>query len=247
MNHSWLIPDWPAPANVRAVSTTRQGGVSKPPFDSLNLGAAVPDEPDLVRQNRVLLQRQAGMPCAPRWLKQVHGTRVVAAHLLDDLTEADASWTDMPGVPCAVLTADCLPVLFCDRAGTRVAVSHAGWRGLAAGVLEATVNALDVEPAELLAWLGPAIGPEAFEVGDEVRQRFLGLDPGASAAFRPSPQGRWLADLYRLARRRLNGLGVKDVRGGGLCTYTDADRFFSYRRDGETGRMATAIWLERTE
>ncbi len=247
MNHDWLFPDWPAPANVRAVSTTRLGGVSKPPYDSLNLGAAVADQPDHVRRNRELLQQQTGMPGSPRWLKQVHGTGVVAAHLLDDITEADASWTDQPGVPCAVLTADCLPVLFCDRAGTRIAAAHGGWRGLAAGVLEAAVNALDVEPAELLAWLGPAIGPETFEVGDDVRHRFIGLDPGASAAFKPSPDGRWLADLYRLARRRLNGLGVKDVRGGGLCTFSDAKRFYSYRRDGETGRMATVIWLQPAE
>ncbi|MCC5860187.1 MAG: peptidoglycan editing factor PgeF [Ectothiorhodospiraceae bacterium] len=243
MSGHWIVPDWPAPANVRAVSTTRHGGVSPPPYDSLNLADSVADAPEHVAENRRRLQQGTTMPGPPVWLRQVHGRRVVTAHAADGLVEADAAWTDRPGLPCAVLTADCLPVLFCDRAGTRVAAAHAGWRGLAGGVLEATVDALQVEPSELLAWLGPAIGPDAFEVGDEVRDRFLTLDPGATAAFRPSPQGRWLADLYRLARRRLNGLGVKDVRGGGLCTHADPERFYSYRRDGETGRMATAIWL----
>ena len=244
MSGDWMTPSWPAPAGVCAVSTTRAGGVSPPPYDSLNLGSAVEDAPEHVEENRRRLQQQAGMPRQPLWLRQVHGRRVVAAHDAVDGVEADAAWTDRPGVPCAVLTADCLPVLFCDRAGTRVAAAHAGWRGLAGGVLEATVDALAVDSAQVLAWLGPAIGPDGFEVGEEVRERFLALDPGASAAFRPSPDGRWLADLYRLARRRLNGLGVKEVRGGGLCTYTDSRRFFSYRRDGETGRMATVIWLK---
>lgn len=243
MNAHWIRPDWPAPAGVSAVSTTRHGGVSPPPYHSLNLGTSGDDAPQHVEENRRRLQQGAAMPRQPVWLQQVHGRRVVAAHEVDDTPEADAAWTDEPGLPCAVLTADCLPVLFCDRAGTRVAAAHAGWRGLAAGVLESTVDAMQVEPADLFAWLGPAIGPDAFEVGDEVRERFLTLDPGATAAFRPSPQGRWLADLYRLARRRLNGLGVKEVSGGGFCTYTDAERFYSYRRDGETGRMATVIWL----
>ncbi len=244
MSSDWMTPNWPAPATVSAVSTTRRGGVSTPPYESLNLGSSVADASEHVDENRRQLQQQAGMPRQPLWLQQVHGRQVVAAHEAADGVEADAAWTDRPGVPCAVLTADCLPVLFCDRAGTRVAAAHAGWRGLAGGVLEATVDSLAVDSAEVMAWLGPAIGPDAFEVGEEVRQRFLALDPGASSAFRPSPDGRWLADLYRLARRRLNGLGVKDVRGGGLCTYTDSQRFFSYRRDGETGRMATVIWLK---
>lgn len=248
-----LRPDWPAPAAVQAVVTTRAGGVSPAPWDSLNLGTHVGDDPARVADNRARLQAalMAIAPCsAPQWLNQVHGTVVVeaepdAARRAALVPAADAVTTTVPGLPCVVMTADCLPVFFCDRAGTRVAVAHAGWRGLCDGVLEATV-ARFAAPGEVLSWLGPAIGPAAFEVGEEVRAAFLAQDAGVAHAFRPSPNaGRWLADLYALARARLAAAGVTAVSGGGLCTVSDRERFFSYRRDGQTGRMASVIWLAR--
>ncbi len=236
----WLIPDWPAPARVRACVTTRAGGVSEPPFDTFNLGDHVEDASAAVAANRARLRDRLG--CRPAWLRQVHGTRVARA-CADEVAEADASWSDAPGVASAVLTADCLPVLFCDRQGRRVAAAHAGWRGLAGGVLEATWRALAFDPEETLAWLGPAIGPTAFEVGAEVREAFLAHDPACGEAFGPSVNpGRYMADLYRLARLRLNALGVTAVYGGGYCTYHDA-RFYSYRRASRTGRFASLIWL----
>ncbi|MFV8836481.1 peptidoglycan editing factor PgeF [Aquisalimonas sp.] len=245
MNHAWIHPQWPAPAHVRGLSTTRQHGFSEPPYQWLNLGSRTADDPDAVRLNRNYLREHAGLPDDVFWLNQVHGTAVVAAHAGGDEPEADAVWTDRPGLPCGVLTADCLPVLLCDRRGTCVAAAHAGWRGLAAGVLEATVAALPAQPEDLIAWLGPAIGPSRFEVGDDVRQAFLQAGPGASDAFAAGRRGHWYADLYRLASARLRALGVQSVHGGGFCTHTDRDRFFSYRRDGETGRMGTVIWLAR--
>lgn len=239
----WIRPQWPAPAAVRAASTTRLGGASRGPYAGFNLAAHVGDEPGAVAANRGLLMRELELPAEPSWLQQVHGPSVVPARVSGAPMEADASFRMGPGAVCAVLTADCLPVLLCDRDGTRVAAAHAGWRGLAAGVLEAAVDALQVPGARLLAWLGPAIGPENFEVGDEVRARFVAHDPAAATAFRPSPAGRWLADLYTLARQRLAERGVTEVYGGGLCTFSDRRRFYSYRRDGTTGRMATLIWL----
>ncbi len=233
-----ITPDWPAPTGVWALTTTRLGGVSPAPYDSLNLGDHVGDAPQAVAENRRILREV--LPSEPRWLSQVHGCSVADAGESGPC-EADAAIALEPGRVCAVLTADCLPVLLCDKAGTRVAAVHAGWRGLADGVLEATVARMAGD--ELMAWLGPAIGPDAFEVGDEVREAFLERDPGAEAAFQPSPQGRWLADLYTLARRRLAAAGVGAVYGGGLCTYTDSERFYSYRRDGVTGRIASLIWL----
>ena len=236
----WLLPDWPAPANVRACVTTRAGGVSLPPFDGLNLGDHVEDEPQAVTENRRLLVELLG--CRPAWLKQVHSPDVVAADPAQVPT-ADASWTATPGTACVVLTADCLPALFCDRAGTRVAVAHAGWRGLAGGVLENTVAALGVEPDELLVWLGPAIGPQSFEVGAEVREVFVAQHAEAERAFVPSANaGKYLADLYSLARIRLAAIGVTAVHGGGLDTFSDP-RFFSYRRAARTGRFASLVWL----
>jgi len=238
-----LQPDPAPPAGVRAVFTTRAGGVSEPPFDSLNLGLLSGDAPDAVERNRARLAADIGLPGTPAWLAQVHGTRVVAAgDVMPDATEADASWTDRPGEVCAVLVADCLPVLLCDRDATCVAAAHAGWRGLAGDVLGATVATMPAAPQALQAWLGPAIGPAAYEVGDEVREAFLAADPGAHAGFGPSPAGRWLAELYALARRRLAALGVAAVHDGGRCTWSDRERFFSYRRDGLTGRMAALIW-----
>ena len=235
----WLLPDWPAPANVRACVTTRAGGVSAEPFASFNLGDHVEDDPHAVTANRQRLR--AALGCEPAWLRQVHSPDAVPADCTQVLT-ADANWTDVPGRACAVLTADCLPVLFCDRAGTRVAAAHAGWRGLAGGVLENTLAALDMPASEVLVWLGPAIGPQSFEVGAEVRDAFLASHPQAELAFRASANpGKFLADLYSLARIRLAAAGVTAVYGGGLDTYTDP-RFFSYRRAARTGRFASLIW-----
>ncbi|MGQ7959157.1 peptidoglycan editing factor PgeF [Pseudomonas sp. SP16.1] len=239
--HDWLTPDWPAPARVRACVTTRSGGVSVAPFDSFNLGDHVDDDPAAVAKNRQRLLSQLG--CQPAWLRQVHGTQVVAADPAR-VAEADASWTSTPGIACTAMTADCLPALFCDRAGSRVAAAHAGWRGLAGGVLEATVQALGVAPEELLVWLGPAIGPLAFEVGAEVREAFVGQHGEAEAAFVPGANaGKYMADIYQLARIRLAAIGVTAVSGGGLCTYSDP-RFYSYRRSPRTGRFASLIWLQ---
>lgn len=235
-----LIPDWPAPARVRSCITTRAGGVSLSPFDSFNLGAHVGDEPNAVAENRQRLSAELG--CEPAWLQQVHGVAVVEADP-QIVAEADASWTAIAGVASAVLTADCLPVLFCDREATRVAAAHAGWRGLAAGVLEATLTTLALPPEQMLVWLGPAIGPQAFEVGAEVREAFLVDHPHAAEAFLPSRNsGCYMADIYQLARIRLAACGVSAVYGGGGCTYTDP-RFFSYRRQSRTGRFASLIWL----
>ncbi len=246
--HEWppealIVPDWPAPARVRALGTTRQGGISSPPFAWLNLADHVGDDPACVAENRRRLVLGAGLPAEPAWLEQVHGTDVVDAGIITAPVAADAAFTRQPGRPCVVMTADCLPVLLCDRAGTVVAAAHAGWRGLVGGVIGATVARMATPPAALLAWLGPAIGPRAFEVGEEVRAAFLALDAGNADCFQPSPAGRWLADLYGLARRQLCALGIGAVSGGDLCTVSDAERFFSYRRDRHTGRMATLIWL----
>jgi hypothetical protein len=242
MNRNWITLDWPAPANVRAVQTTRIGGVSVEPYASLNLGGHVGDDPAAVAQNRVLLR--AKLPADPVWLKQVHGNIVADGDSAGGVPEADASVAHKPGKVCAVMTADCLPLLLCDDAGTVVAAAHAGWRGLAGGVVEAAVRAMNVAPARLLVWLGPAIGPQAFEVGEDVRQAFLSHYAGAAQAFAPHGDGKWLADIYLLARQRLALLGVARVYGGGLCTYRDKEQFYSYRRDGATGRMASLIWLE---
>ena len=239
----FIIPDWPAPTTVQAVSTTRWGGVSRPPYASLNLADHVGDDPAHVVENRRCLRVLAGLPAEPAWLEQVHGTAVVAAETVSRPVAADAAFTRKPGRPCVVMTADCLPVLLCDRAGTVVAAAHAGWRGLASGVIAATVTRMGTPPMELLAWLGPAIGPQAFEVGEDVRAAFLALDAGNAGCFRPSPAGRWLADLYELARRQLRERGVSAVYGGEYCTFSEPERFFSYRRENRTGRMATLIWL----
>lgn len=239
---NWLTPDWPAPASVKACVTTREGGVSEAPFDSLNLGDHVDDRPQDVAENRRRLTEHFSIK--PAWLQQVHGIAVAHADPAIVAT-ADASWTTTPGIACAAMTADCLPALFCDRAGTRVAAAHAGWRGLAAGVLEATLDSLDVPAAEVLVWLGPAIGPKAFEVGPEVREVFVNQLPEAAKAFVPSDNaGKFMADIYQLARMRLAQRGVTAVYGGGFCTVTDP-RFFSYRRASRTGRFASLVWLIR--
>ncbi len=236
-----LYPDWPAPSGVRGLMTVRTGGVSLAPWDSLNLGDHVNDDPAHVAANRARMR--AWLPGEPVWLNQVHSARVVEAGS-EPRPAADACFSRTPGRVCAVLTADCLPVLFCDRAGSVVAAAHAGWRGLAGGVLEATVAAMAVPPGDILAWMGAAIGPAAFEVGNDVREAFLALHPATAAAFvSQGAPGKWRADIYALARIRLAHAGVHAVSGGGRCTFTESDSFFSYRRDGVTGRMASAVWL----
>jgi len=237
----WITPDWPVPANVRALVTTRNGGVSAAPYASLNLGDHVGDDPQTVLRNRAILRES--LPAEPLWLKQVHSTAVAEAGTACGVPEADASIARQAHQVCAVLTADCLPVLLCDRTGCVAAAVHAGWRGLAAGVIEQTVANMGTPPEKLLAWLGPAIGPQAFEVGAEVRQIFLAGNPACAGAFVPHGTGKYLADIYQLARLSLAGCGVTAVYGGEYCTFRDRERFFSYRRDPTTGRMASLIWL----
>ncbi len=247
MKVPWLSPDWPAPPGIRAASTTRAGGVSTGPFASLNLGDRVGDDPAAVAENRRRLTASLGLPAEPAWLRQEHGIQV--AEILPGAalarTGADGAFARRPGAVCVVQTADCLPVLLASRSGTVVAAAHAGWRGLAAGILEAVISRLGEDPGNLLAWLGPAIGRTAFEVGPEVRERFLSLDAGCADCFLAGRGDRWFADLPELARRRLRAVGVSSVHGGDICTFHDREQFFSYRRDGECGRMATLIWLEQ--
>lgn len=242
-------PDWPAPLRVQALSTTREGGVSEAPWDSLNLGTHVGDDPARVAVNRQRLAEATGIAVDRiGWLDQVHGTDIVSLPP-SGVPRADASFTRRPGQACVIMTADCLPVLFCDVSGTRVGAAHAGWRSLCGGVLESLVSEMTVAPSELMAWLGPAIGPTKFEVGAEVRAAFLHHDPEAALAFsvagaRP---GHFMADIYTLARQRLAACGVRRVYGGGYCTVSDPQRFYSYRRDGQTGRMASLIWLSTND
>lgn len=238
-----LIPDWPAPKNVRALQTLRGGGGSPAPWAGLNLGDHVGDEPLRVAANRAALRTL--LPAEPLWLQQVHGTVAVDADFKVDSLQADAAFSRQAGHVCAVMTADCLPVLFCDRAGSVVAAAHAGWRGLLAGVLEQTIARMAVPSCELLAWLGPAIGPACFEVGDDVRTAFVEHDPSSAVAFAAHGPGKWLADIYGLGRLRLQRAGIHAISGGNLCTVSDPSRLFSFRRDGVTGRMASLIWLER--
>jgi len=243
----WIVPAWAAPPNVRAFATTRNGGASAGPYATMNLGRSGADDRAALAENRRRLA--AHLPAPPVWLQQEHGVAVatLGPRAPDAPPIADAAVTRAPGVVCAVLTADCLPVLFANRAGTAVGIAHAGWRGLAAGVLEATVAALaapDAGPGDLYAWLGPAIGPAAFEVGADVVAAFCTADPGAAANFVPHRAGKWHADLEALARQRLAAAGVAAVTGGGFCTHTDGARFFSYRRERESGRMAALVWLD---
>lgn len=244
MSHrDWIVPDWPAPANVRAFATTRAGGVSEGEYGSLNLGMSSGDDPGRVTRNRAVLREH--LPEMPEWLAQRHGVDIVrfGAERPAEPPVADGAVSSERGRVCAVLTADCMQLLLCDDAGTQVGAVHAGWRGLAAGVVEAGVNALGVDPARVIAWMGPTIGPRAFEVGPEVREAFLAADPAAARAFTPYNPGKYLADLYVLARQRLGRAGVTRIHGGNFCTYTDRDRFFSYRREKKSGRMGAFIWL----
>jgi YfiH family protein len=241
----WIVPDWSAPSHVHAFITTRAGGVSSAPYDSFNVGLSTGDNPDAVLENRRRLR--ALLPEEPRWLKQVHGARVMEAADVHDRPEADASFTCEPGVVCVIQIADCLPVLLSTRDGRTIAAAHAGWRGLAAGVIENTVGAMTdagAKRVDIVAYIGPGIGPSAFEVGDEVRAAYVDRDAGAADAFTPGRPSKWLADLPALARRALLRCGVTAVAGGDLCTWSAPRRFFSYRRDKVTGRMAALIWRD---
>jgi YfiH family protein len=248
--NSWIVPDWPAPARVRALVTTRDGGVSAGPYTALNLGLWTGEDAQVIEQNRALLG--AALPAAPVWMRQVHGTDVIDAGkvacgngVAAAEPQADAAFATRAGVVCAVLTADCLPVLLCDREGGVVAVAHAGWRGLASGVIEATIGGMARPAGRLMAWLGPAISQAAYEVGPELREAFVSQRPADTAAFCTGKPGKFQADLYALARHRLLSAGVQAVYGGGLCTYGEPQRFYSYRRDGaSSGRMASLIWLD---
>jgi polyphenol oxidase len=253
MTSEWKViqPEWAAPSGVRCAFTLRAGGVSKAPYDSLNVGAHVGDVVAAVEENRRRVRERLGLPAAPVWLQQVHGAEVAdldvaGSHVsaASGFARADAAVTRVRGRVCVIQVADCMPVLFAARDGSAAGAAHAGWRGLAGGVLEETVRCLGAPSAQLVAWLGPTISQQNFEVGDEVRAAFVSHDPGAASAFEANARGRWQCDLYSLARRRLEAIGVRDVSGGGWCTYADAARFFSYRRDGQCGRMAALIWRE---
>jgi len=235
-----VFPDWPAPANVKAIQTTRRGGFGVAPYDSLNLGSHVQDNPVTVAQNRQLLSQY--LPSEPVWLNQVHGVEVVDVAQCACVPDADAAFTHQKEVVCVTMTADCLPILLCDKQGTVVAAVHAGWRSLCDGVIEAAVEKMQVPPVDLMAWLGPAIGPQAFEVGDEVKAAFVAKDAQSGVTFTPKGD-KWLGDLYLIAKQRLANVGVHAVYGGKECTYSQPEKYFSFRRDGATGRMASLIWL----
>ena len=247
-----IEPDWPAPARVRAAFTLRTGGVSGAPYDSLNVGAHVGDVSTAVEENRRRVRERLRLPREPAWLQQVHGVEVAdldvgapaALPAASGPARADAAVTRTPGRVCVIQVADCMPVLFAACDGSAVGAAHAGWRGLAGGVLEETVRHLGVPATQLVAWLGPTIGQQHFEVGEEVRAAFVSHDPDAASAFELNARQRWQCDLYSLARRRLSALGVRSISGGSWCTHADAARFFSYRRDGQCGRMAALIWMK---
>jgi len=241
---SWIVPAWPAPQRVRAFVTTREGGVSTGEFASMNLGNSSGDAADRVARNRAVVR--ALLPGEPAYLAQVHGTAVadLDAPFEGERARADAAVTSVPGRVAVVLTADCMPLFVCNRAGSKVGVAHAGWRGLSAGVIESTLGALEADPGDVVAWMGPAIGPAAFEVGPEVKAAFERHDPEATQAFAPHAPGKFMADLYLLTRQRLARAGVREVHGGGFCTLREADRFFSYRRAPKSGRMGAFIWME---
>ncbi len=240
-----IVPDWPAPAHVKAYTTLRTGGTSQAPYETFNLAKGVGDDEHAVKANRAILNDVLSLPNEPVWISQTHSTIVLPARPETKGKEADATFANQPEQVCAVMTADCLPIFLCDRSGTHVAAIHAGWRGLAHGIIENTLQTLNLSPENILIWLGPAIGPKVYELGEEVRDIFVCDDPQAEKAFVPSQnEGRWLGDLYALARLRLRRYGVSAIYGGEYCTYSDAARFFSYRRDGgKTGRMASLIWI----
>ena len=241
MRTNWIYPDWPTPPKVKSLVTTRASGVSQGQYSGLNLADHVGDDWVDVAQNRTLLREE--LPNEPHWLMQTHGNTVAYVDHLQEQVEADAAVAKRANNVCTVLTADCLPVLFCATDASVVGAAHAGWRGLSAGVLEQTIEVMEHLPEQIMAWLGPAIGPAAFEVGDEVRHLFVADMPQAAAAFKGIGSGKWLADIYLLARLRLQRAGISKIYGGDLCTYNDPERFYSYRRDGVTGRMASLIWI----
>lgn len=241
-----IYPNWQAPKNIKALTTVRSGGVSLPPFDSFNLGDHVCDDPKAVQQNRSLLVDKFDLPHQPLFLTQTHSTKVIELPFTGSNVEADAVYTQQANQVCLVMTADCLPVLFFNKEGTEVAAAHAGWRGLCDGILEETVAKFKCPTSDIIAWLGPAIGPTAFQVGEEIIEQFCAFDSNAKLAFIPdlTTSGKFLGNLYQLATQRLNKLGITEISGGGHCTYTEQDKFFSYRRDKKTGRMASLIWIE---
>ncbi len=239
-----IQPTWNVPSHIHAFTTVRTGGVSLAPFDSFNLGDHVADNPADVQKNRELLVEKFGLPHFPIYLTQTHSTRVIRLPYEGGNLEADAVYTNQPNQVCLIMTADCLPALFVSRDGKEIAAAHAGWRGLCDGVLENTVKAFACAPSEIQVWLGPAIGEKAFQVGQEVMEQFAAFDEQARLAFKPdeSTSGKFLGNLYQIAHQRLNKLGVTEISGGEYCTFTESDKFFSYRRDGKTGRMASLIW-----
>jgi YfiH family protein len=242
---NWIKPDWPLPPHVHAATTLRSGGVSVGGYASLNPASHVNDAPEHVLTNRQIIREMLDLPSEPVWLQQVHGVQVVKADQVVGVPEADASYTDQGGIVCAVMTADCLPVLFCGDNGEVLAAAHAGWRGLQAGVIKNTLLAMDCR--KISVWLGPAIGPDNFEVGDEVLNAFVTQIPKAEQAFKANAPGKWLANIYQLASLQLAELGIDQVFGGEYCTVADPQRFYSYRRDGAaTGRMASLIWRDAT-
>ncbi len=248
----YIVPDWPAPPNIHAATTLRTGGVSEGQYLSLNPAQHVGDDSKLVKQNRQIIREILTLPSEPVWLDQIHSSRAVEATNIAVLPEqADASFTDVTGVVCAVMTADCLPLLVCSKDGLRVAAIHAGWRGLLAGIISNTVHTLKTKvkstsyhPEDFLVWLGPAIGPGCFEIGSEVRDAFLDKSTDYASAFKEWGNDKWMADIYQLARIELFALGIDGIYGGAFCTFTESERFYSYRRDSQTGRMATLIWME---
>lgn len=247
MNTQMFIePEWPASQKVKAYTTLRTGGCSSPPYNDFNLAIDLDDKIEDVEKNRLILQQILQLPAEPIWIKQVHGNTVIPATPENRFKTADATFSKQTDNVCAVTTADCLPILLCDREATVVSAIHAGWRGLNNGIIKETLNAINIRNNNFLAWLGPAISQACFEVGEEVRSSFIQNDSDAEEAFIPSPNGRWLADLYALARLQLKKLGVTAIYGGEYCTFSNKSQFFSYRRDGaKTGRMASLIWISK--
>lgn len=244
MATDFILPNWPVKPNIKSISTTRLGGVSKNLFRSLNLATHVGDDPAHVAKNREYLKRFAGLPAGPVWLQQVHGTHIVNAGTASPGTTADGSITKEPNVVCAVMTADCLPLLLTTDKGDRVCALHAGWRGLAAGIIEKSIDEMSTDPDKVIVWMGPAIGPEHFEVGNDVFQEFETKYSGVLKAFKAVGNEKWLMNIYETARQILEMSGVYRIYGGEYCTYSDKDRFYSYRRDNVCGRMASLIWMD---
>ncbi len=239
-----IIPDWPAPNNIKAFTTTRLNGVSPAPFQSFNLAHHVGDALENVLHNRTTLKKNLQLPSDPVWLNQVHSNRINHLDINDNLETADGAYTTQKNKICVILTGDCLPILLCDKTGTEIAAVHGGWRGLVSGVIESALAYFNNSPDQIYAWLGPAIGPKVYEVGDDVRDQFVAVDKNAQLAFESIKESKWLANIYLLAQQRLQKCGVNEIFGGNFCTYTDKEKFFSHRRDKETGRMANLIWIQ---